>query len=275
MKRIYLSILAVSFGSFAMAQGFYTSVNAGYGFGAPKQDMGINQTFTATGDQTVSNNYGSLGAGLNFGATPGFMFTEHVGAELGLNYFMGSSFVSNHVTTPTGEATYSSKSSQFRLLPAIVISSGGDGLQVYGKAGLVLPVSGSTVTTLEDNTNPSFVEKGTFETKGAMSLGYMGSLGVSFGLSDKLSLFGELNGVNLRIKSASQTITEYTVAGVDQLANMDKYDKETTYVEELTPSSNNGWTNNTSVDVNKAKDDLSSNVNFSALFINVGVKINF
>ncbi len=272
-KGLLLGALLLGAGAVS-AQNLYVGLQGGYGIGTPSEVVGTTTVVTASG-QTETNSYGTFGEGANIGLNVGYMFSEHVGAELGFNYFLGSTVESNNTTVPTGTVTVNSKSTQFRLAPSLVVTTGGD-FALYGKGGLVLPVGGSTVTEYRDSgTNPlvGSVEQD-FESKGAMSIGFQGAMGVSYNLSDKLSLFGELGAVNLRIKGDTRSVTAYRVDGTDQMSNLDTYDKETVYVEELGPNSNNSAYNLTSVDENKAKEELSNSTNYNAMFISIGVKFS-
>lgn len=271
-KGLLLGALLLGAGAVS-AQNLYVGLQAGYGIGTPSEVVGSTTVVTSSG-QTETNVYGTYGAGTNIGLNVGYMFSEHVGAELGFNYFLGSTVESVNTTVPTGTVTVNSKSTQFRLAPSLIVTTGGD-LALYGKGGLVLPVGGSTVTEYRDSgTNPfvGSVEQD-YESKGAMSLGFQGAMGVSYNLSDKLSLFGEVGAVNLRIKGETRTTTAYKVDGTDQMSNLDTYDKEVVYVEELGPNSNNG-AYNSNTDDNKAREELSNSTNYNAMFISVGVKFS-
>ena len=186
---------------------------------------------------------------------------------------MGSSVTSTDFSAPTGNATLTAKSTQVRIAPSLIVTTGGD-FALYGKGGLVLPVTGSTVAEYRDDTNPLASVEQDFESKGATSLGFQGAIGVNYNLSDNLSLFGELGAVNLRIKSGTRTMTRNMVGGVDVLSAMDTYDKETVYVDELNPSSNNSSYNSNASD-SQAKEELAGTTNFNAMVISVGVKYNF
>lgn len=252
------------------AQGLYVGVGAGYGFATPSEALGVETTNTS-GSNTSTTIYGTYGAGVNAGLNLGYMFTEHFGADLGVSYLMGSEVMTSKSTNSIGENTTTSKTSQMRLAPSLVLSTGGD-LALYGKLGLVLPVGGKTITEVRDNTNVGGSVEYDFESKGAFSLGYTGAIGVDFSLSDKLSIFGELNGVNLRIKQSSREMTKATVFGTDELSSKTKYETSVNYVDELNSSSNNAGYNS-NFNTSEAKDELAGTVNYSAMFINVGVKI--
>lgn len=271
-KGLLLGALLLGAGSIS-AQGLYVGLQGGYGFGTPGDKIGAETVITSTGDQTSTSIISSFGGGTNAGLNVGYMFTEHIGAELGFSYFLGSEVTSDHVTVPTGELLVTRKTTQTRLAPSIVLTTGGD-FAVYTKAGLMLPVGGSTIIDYSDETNPlATVDRG-FEAKGAMSIGFQGALGANYKLSDNLSIFGELSAVNLRVKSASNTMTRSVVAGTDVLSLMDQYDIETVFVDELTSSSNNAGYN-ASYKTTDAKEDLASTTNFNGFFINIGVKYNF
>lgn len=272
-KGLLLGVLLLGAGAVS-AQNLYAGLQVGYGIGNPTDVVGSTTVATATGDQTETNIYGSYGGGTNFGLSLGYNFSEYLGAELGFNYFLGSSVTSTDVTVPTGTVTVTGKSTQMRISPLLVVSTGGD-VALYGKGGFVLPVGGSTMIEVRNSTNPLAVEEQDMEAKGALSLGFQGALGVKFDFASNLSLFGEVSAVNLRIKSASRSLTRYTVNDTDVLGTLDTYNKETTYVDELNSSSNNTSYNLTGVDMTRAKEDLAAKTNFSAIFFNVGIRYNF
>ena len=66
MKKIIFTVSAILLGSAAIAQGPYISANVGYGLGTPSEVLG-----TESEPGRVTNIYGTLGSGLNFGVTPG------------------------------------------------------------------------------------------------------------------------------------------------------------------------------------------------------------
>lgn len=275
MKKLILSVAMLSLGTGAMAQGMYASFNLGYGFGTPGDMVGTVDVVDGGGNTTSTPTYGTLGGGFNIGLTPGYMISENFGIELGLNYLLGSTLTSTDFTTPATSTTIKTKSNQFRVSPTLVISTGaGEGLSAYAKAGIVLPVAGSTTTNVEA-TFFGGTSSQEISSKGAFSAGFTGAIGVNFGLSDKLSIFGELSHVSLRIKGKTQTIESSEVNGVNQLVGATTYMLETSYVGELNSSSNNSSYNPNPVNQGAAKEELAGNSNFNALFINLGVKFNF
>lgn len=268
MKKFFFTVTAVLVGTAAMAQGSI-AFNVGYGLATPSEVIGVE---SEPGSNT--NIYGTYGAGLNLGLTPGYMLGEHFGMEIGFNYFLGTEVMDGRVTNNGGEYKSYTKSNQFRILPNLVVTSGGDNMSVYAKAGLVLPVTGTTFSRAEDTGSgelgvPTMAATFKAETKGQFSLGYSGAIGGQYNLSESLSLFAELSGTYLRIKGKTTSYTEYTVAGQDVLGTLDTYQKEIEYQDEvnplLNPADNPG----------SPRKALAPKNNYGAVFINLGIKYNF
>ncbi|MDD2982576.1 MAG: outer membrane beta-barrel protein [Crocinitomicaceae bacterium] len=276
MKKIIFTVgvLLASYG--ASAQGFYGDFNVGYGLGLPNYVMGTTRTVTlsptlVTTDVKDENIYGSIGQGFNLALTPGYMINEHIGIELGFNYFMGAQKTIQETKTNNASihSTRKAQSNQLRLIPSVVVSSGGDKISVYAKGGLVLPVMGVTNIEIDGSelvmTGGGLMTKTTHvesEFKGKVSLGFRGTLGVDYLINDRLSMFGELQQTNLFIKQDKNTIVAYKVNGVDVLGTFTGDQKETIYVDEINSQS-------------KPNEALAGKTNFNQFGINVGVKYRF
>lgn len=273
MKKLILPVLAVFSLGTASAQ-LNLGVSVGYGLGSPGHVLGTNTTSTGS-SYSEKNIYGTLGSGLQANLTPGYMFGEHFGIELGLNGFFGSKTTVGEATLSSGNYKHTQASSQFRISPAIVVKSGGEKLSVYARGGLVLPLLGSVKSEINDATNPAAVTVMELKTSGKVSLGYTGAVGLNVHFGQKMSFFAELGANSLRVKSKETELTKYTVNGTDQLSNVPTYGKKTTYVDELTNSSNNASVNPSGTNTNNAKEDLRQVANFSNFFIQVGIKFSF
>lgn len=279
MKKIVL-LAAVLFTGFGVkAQGFYGEFNVGYGFGIPSSNLGTESYADLSGNGSYQKPiYGTLGSGLNLTLTPGYMINKHLGVELGINYFMGSKTVISETTSSVNASDKTTAhSNQLRILPSVVISTGGDKLYGYAKAGLAIPVFGDT-KGLREASVPSQLGMITTEiettTKGNISLGFRGSVGIGYNISELIGLQLEVFHTSLTIKPKSRTVDSYMVAGQDFTPAMTVYDRETTYVEELNSTSNNSSTNpNYSAGV--AKEELATKTNFSQFGVSLGVKFNF
>lgn len=272
MKKLILPLLAVFAIGTASAQ-FNLGLSVGYGLGSPGHVLGTSTN--TNGSYSEKNIYGTLGSGFQANLTPGFMFSEHFGIELGLNGFFGSKTTINEATTSSGNYEHTQSSTQFRVSPAFVIKSGGEKLSAYARAGLVFPLMGSVKSEINDETTPGSPSMMELKTTGKVSLGYTGAFGVNVHFGEKMAFFAEVGANSLRIKSKETELTKYTVNGNDMLGNVPTYSKQTTYVDELTGSSNNTSVNPTGTDPNSAKEDLRQVANFSNFFIQVGIKFSF
>ncbi len=332
MKRIVFSaaILMASFG--ASAQGFYGDINVGYGFGFPGRlhndgtGLGtstegvINVNAANQERQTVLSSNKSInhsaGAGINLQLTPGYMFNDHFGIELGINYYLGSEVTVLEANrsmnlfmappmpgveiAPIQEDNWAvikatTKSGQLRLIPTLVFSTGASKkFSGYAKMGLVVPVAGSSVITISDDTkafvNPGFsmatmsltndgiVTNSTVteqKVKANFTVGFKGAIGVNYMVSEKIGIFAEafLTSLQLSRKSGEYIRAEYN--GQDLLPEMTTFEKEINYVSELDATSNTMGYGQTNIEPSKAQSVMTSATNFNQLGLAVGVKFNF
>jgi len=237
--------------------------------------MGTNTHYGTGGDYSEKNIYGTLGNGVQANITPGYMFGEHFGIELGLNGFFGSTTTVDEISSPTGTYKHTQSSNQFRIAPAFVIKSGGEKISVYARTGLILPLLGSVKSVINDGTNPALPVMMELKTSGKVSLGYTGAFGLNVHFGKKFGFFAEVGANSLRVKSKETNLKKYTVNGTDVLGNISTYGKQTKYVDELNNSSNNIGPNPTGTNPNEAKEDLRQVANFSNFFVQVGIKFTF
>jgi opacity protein-like surface antigen len=273
MKKIVMTLGVIIAAGAAFAQGPYATFGLGYA-GSSNGEM-LGSTVTTVGaDVTSTSINGTFGAGIPIHLSGGYMLNKHVGVELGLTYFMGSEITIDEETSDAAfgvlESITKTKHSSLRISPMLVLTTGGEKLSLYSKLGLIIPATGKTAFTqsasvnLGGGTQKVEVEG---ETVGKSSMGYTAAIGVSFPISDNLSVFGELHMVNLRIRANTRTLTLATVDGVDNLPEMDKQDKVTEYVDEVVPTDN--------TDVNQPLKELGSSSNYNSFGINIGIKMSF
>lgn len=287
----------------ASAQGFYADFNIGYGFGAPGRihndgtGLGtISHTSIVNGDQsvTVKSISGGVGQGINLQLTPGYMFNEHIGVELGLNYYLGTNVMVQESTSDLTSSLLNvnamewsngrahAKSNQFRMIPTVIFSTGASNkVSGYAKLGLVMPIAGSSVISSE-RVEKSFVggavssqtTESEMKVKGAFTVGFKGALGVNFNVTERIGIFGEVFVTALQINRKESEVTKLTVNGADALGSLTNYSKETIYVKELNASSNaNGY--GEVIDLNKGRNELTSGTNYNQVGLAIGVKFAF
>ena len=272
MKRNLLVVVALLLATSMSAQ-LYVGGRLGYGFGSQKTVIGMKMK-----DKSIENIWGSMGQGFPMGIKAGFFFNDNLGFELGINYWFGATKTRKDITlseyelvSKTGVIVYdfsnltTAKSSQLRILPQLVYKSD---MGIYGRFGLIIPVSGKT--TVNDVTKYKMKKDGD-ETvkevvtiyKGAFSMGFAGALGYSFELSDNLFFFGEIEYIGLSINSKSSEITSTKTNGTENVSAMTTIQTTTNYVDVLDSKS--------TISADKPSQSLSTSTGYSATRINFGV----
>jgi len=279
MKKVVMKMGAFFALSVATAQGGYASLSVGYAGGSSNVIGSSYEELTegmldadfnwipGTSKTTTIN--GTFGQGIPINLAGGFMFNEHIGAELGLTYLMGSTITTSESTYLDGSnSTTSTKGSQLRILPQLVISSGSaSALEVYAKGGLLLPVSGSTTYKIDrlKSNGKTAVTEGT--STGKFSLGLTGTVGAAYGISDNLSVFGELQGAGLSIKTDKMTMTSYVDEGQELIGDIPVQSKETEFVDEVLSGDND-------LDTEPYTTTTQSS-NYNSLGFNLGIRFKF
>ncbi|OWP84689.1 hypothetical protein BWK59_03975 [Flavobacterium davisii] len=240
---------------------------------------------------------GSFGEGSRTNLVAGFRFSERLGVEMGVHYYMGASrtMAERHVSikTPVSsignfDAVVSGKIRALDLSPSVVLYLGEVGnFEPYTKVGVILPVFGdltiksSTKSTISSvyASNPAFSKYKNSErtdvVKPNPTLGFMASVGTSYKIAPKLSAYAEIEYRNFTVNGKTKETTEYVVEGVNQLSNLSYSESHTNYISQLNASSNNVETNPTGFDSSRPKDELSSYVGISGIGLSLGMRYNF
>ncbi len=251
MKKGLIFIIALALAGSMSAQ-MYVGLGAGYGMGANKMAFGTEDAGTKSTLLT-----GSFGQGININVDLGFFFNDNLGIELGINDFMGSTLTESKDTSSTTEA----KASLIRISPRLIYKFD-NGL--YGKFGMILPVSGK-ITQTTTGTNYEQVE----EYKGAMTIGFTGALGMNFEISDKMDFYAELQYIGLSMKPSTSEITTAKFGGVDALPSMTTSQIQTEYFNEL------DGTTMANLTANDPSQSFATPIATSSFGVNVGIHIKF
>jgi len=294
MKKLQILVLSLlliggTITNDALAQkGAYANVNLGYNFSLGSENLGYNITYntTYTGNGTSSltenreNIKGSLGKGMSFGVSFGYMLSDNIGIELGVSQLIGATFEWTNTETQTNNSgstsrTSSSKvsASMLQLNPSLVISAGkAEGLNPYGKFGLVIGVGGINWEGEGTDTSP-FSSYSTydseFELNGGLALGLSSAIGANYYFNEKMSLFGELNMINLSYAPTKGKLTKSTSDGVDVLADATTAEKEYEYVDSYTSSTSDIQ------DDSKPRQILKTQYSFGSFGIKIGFRLAF
>jgi outer membrane protein W len=231
---------------------------------------------TSTYEQAKIN----LGKGINFGAAFGYMFNDHIGAELGLGYFLGSksSFTqelineidpSNVETTTLMGEIYAN---QFRINPSLVISTDFKDFVPYAKFGVILGMGTKVVETYSDKKYNQFDDniEQEFTSKGGIAFGVSASLGALYKINKKTGIYLELASTAMNYSPKTRELTAYTINGDNELNDyIYLQTSETEYVKDLTFS-------DTSED-DPTQTTLAPQIKYpmSSFTLNLGIRFSF
>lgn len=269
MKKLILSTLAVvtlmltTQMNSQTKQGLFFSLNTGYNFGTSKQ-VGVleNSSQISGSNEKKENVESSFGKGLNIGGAIGYMFNKNVGAELGINYLIGGKATGTN-TQLSGEITeesYNANMLQFK--PTLIISAGMEKINPYAKFGFLI---GSGSINFEDNTtfgSDRYYSKTIID--GGTALGFHAGIGLNYTINDKISLFGELNMVNMSYAPTKGKETERNRNGVSNLTNETVRETEFEFVDSLNETEITPSTSPSKI--------LKTNYAFGSFGFNFGVK---
>jgi hypothetical protein len=243
MKKLNLFLLVFVISLFTgslFAQGAYVNINAGYGFSTSSSNLYFFDFYNSSGSSgtyTEEQVCVSLGKGFNFGGTFGYMFNKNVGAELGINYLLGGKSEAKDEWSGGGNATYNLSSKMLRFSPSIIIAAGFEGVNPYARFGAIIGTG--KVVYEYDETDDGDNMKMSMDLNGGIALGLNAAIGANFSISDNMSLFGEINMVNMSYAPKKGEITEATYNGTDLLPDMTTRDKEIEFVDSYTYSYDN------------------------------------
>ncbi len=199
--------------STGLAQGLYVTANAGYSLGAGTQYFGQNSDLTKTPIREEGV-YGSLGEGLKFGASVGFMFTGNLGAELGFAYWPGKTTkIESKFATGTGVRKWSG--SGFVAAPSIVLSANMEPINPYARIGLVLGIL--EVENRYEAQSTSQAQDIIQEESGKLAVGYAGAVGFLVPAGSTVGFFVEAVIHTVTFSPSQSEFTRYMDNGLDRL----------------------------------------------------------
>ena len=250
------------------AQGLYVNVNAGYGLQMSSQNIAYyafyNQA-SASGSFTREQINVSFGKGLNFGAGLGYMFNENIGAELGVSYLLGGKSLA-HDTYTGGYTDHTLYARFLRLNPSLILSAGSGSISPYVKMGVLFGMG--SITYIYDDYDDGDLTYQTEKLNGGIGFGLTSGIGANYSLSEMISLFGELNMVNMSYAPQKGEITEFTNNGVNILPDLTTKQKETEFLKEYTTSASNP------IPDSQPSQTLRQKMPFGSIGLNIGVKVN-
>lgn len=249
MKKSILFTLAALTGFSAFAQrpvkensiyvragiGYATALAGSYTFmeGLPVNGTGT-ELSTTPGAYSFDINKASFGSGVSASAGFGYMFTPHMGIDLGVNvglamkkYEYKESSPGNYSATRTSYAK-----TPVLVMPSLVLATGGEQLNAYTRVGIVAAVAGKFIA--EDYISASMNSQvRVTETINKLSVGFSGTIGAKYYVADGLAIFGELNATYLEMNAKSSEVTELSLNGVNYLGQLPISERSTEYSEKF------------------------------------------
>jgi outer membrane protein W len=294
--RVALFIL-ISTSINVYSQEFYVSAGGGFigqtgktefNNADPNGITGIQQSTDISTDGTtlnVKSLNGTLGAGYKFNITGGYMFNPYLGAELGVNYFIGDKTRIGRFESPILISDEMSYIKGVDLMPAIYITPAFKKVNPYARIGTIMTAAGKLkIETSAKQINgggagTDILVNAKSEVKSKFSVGFAGAAGVTYPLNNKISLFGEVEFKNFSVKSKSAEIIEYTTTAVtngqsqlvpgQQLADLPVSEKKFIFTDNYQQSLT------TPASENEPRKIPTQYVNTSGTGINIGIKYSF
>lgn len=278
MKRKLLIVISIILaGLFAnriYSQGLYVKINSGYNASSSQQNLGDFYNYTANEElYTYEPMAVSLGKGMNLGANIGYMFNSKFGIDLGLSYLIGgkSTFQTIYYRTDDQEFyedVFSSK--MLRVSPSFIFVADLLKINPYAKFGLVIGMGKITHDyTYMFDSNGTFDATDVEELSGGLALGLTAGIGALYNLTGNISLFGEINMINMSWAPEKGKLIESITNGEDQLPSLSVEEKETIFVDKLTRP----YMYQT--DPNKPRENLKMHFPFGSFGVNFGLRIGF
>ena len=296
----------------ASGQGWYMQYRAGYAIPVVTDDMGSplenevgngDLLITVDGKRSDKSIFSTSGYGFNTGFTVGYMFSKHFGVDAGINYVRTPKILDARTNTPTHRAEQHSQMWGLALNPNVVFTSGTSSFYVYGKVGMGLPLGGAinSEITIHDEEGllyeflkgepwPPLLDKpvvdaqGKAKTVAKFTVGFGGTLGLAYELSERFVLSAETTFVMFALEPRKTDFTEFEtqVEGFTDeqieailgyrptLDDLPVYVKNLNFERELTETSNDA-AYNPDYDENAPKDMRSFKQNLNSLSFNLAL----
>jgi opacity protein-like surface antigen len=254
----------------------------------PNGITGIQQSTDVSTDGAtvnVKSLNGTLGAGYKVNITGGYMFNRYVGAELGVNYFDGNKTRIGRLTSPAMLSDEKAYVRGFDLIPALYLTPGFKKWNPYARVGAIMTGPGKlkieTSATKINGGGPgtNIQVNALTEVKSKFSVGLAAAAGITYPISEKLNLFGEIEFKNFSVKSKSAEIVEYSTIAItnghsqlvpgQQLADLPVSAKKFVFADNFSQSAT------TPAPSNEPRKIPSQFINTSGTGINIGVKYSF
>jgi hypothetical protein len=286
MKKISVMVLVICLmAGMANAQKIYVRLGVGGGIGLKQYGQfydyfyqgsypWANENETETSDNVELKSMG-LGGGLNATLAAGFMLSDHIGIELGVNEYIGLNKKTKYTfNSNTHDETWEYKISgkMLQIIPAIVITPGLEKINPYARIGMIVGILPSVVSKGDGSYTNKGEYKATTQTdiykyksSGGVALGFTAAGGADIMLGEKFVFFGELvfNGITYAPKKGK--LKEWTEDGKDMLPDAKTIQKEWTYEKKYNADDE--------IPEGSPNKLQKESFNFSNVELNIGIKM--
>ncbi|MEE3998976.1 outer membrane beta-barrel protein [Tenacibaculum sp. FZY0031] len=278
MKKSIL-MFAMMLATVSASAQFYVSASGGYSISSAGVRFG-----TETTTAGVENTYGSYGEGMHTQLRGGYFFNDTFGVEIGVGYLNGADQTSVLVDLPA-QAQYINIEARGKAYGASASLVYKFTNNIYGRFGALIKVGGRTESDGNINIALSQTEMlnvdYTQDYKGRLPLGFIGAVGYKYDLSNKVSIFAELEYMGVSVTRDSSEITEFSANVNGQPRSIEQvkaifaahpeyaalapvFNKNIEYVDELPLGANPA-----------GEKQLSQKVPYSSFGINIGATFYF
>lgn len=266
MKKLFIgAAIMLSFVGFSQSK--YFSFSAGYGLGFPgNSEYESDYSGDPNGDMVITNRVRNinLGGGLNVNLAYGLPISKNLDLDLGVGYQnnLGSKIEGNDYSNEFTD-TYNSWSTKFT--PSLRFKGDCDKIVPFAQIGPQLTLASVSQTFARESTIYGSALR---ETKNAptLSVGAFAALGAEMEVSENVWFFATLSA-NLGYYSPRRSeVVVYEENGVDKLDQLTVREREREYEKEVTYT-------NTPVNDNEPSKSGRTRVDYSAVSVNVGIRV--
>lgn len=259
MKNVAMGLFFFVIAGNCLAQGLYTRAGLGYavpqagqtmdGTATPYSGNRTNTTIDSVNYTAYSIKNSSFSTGIHGILGVGYMFNSHVGVDVSVDMaltpkeytYSNSNTLVNNV--PSNVQIIQKANNPVLFIPALVLQSDGARFNLYTRFGLALPlktkITQDQVFTNLPGTGKVETDDYTFTITNKFSLGFTGTAGIGYKLSDKLCLWGEASFLSLAVYAKEANLTDVTVDGATgYLPQIPVEQRKIVFSKEFTSTSN-------------------------------------
>ncbi|MEM7103428.1 MAG: hypothetical protein AAF502_09885 [Bacteroidota bacterium] len=190
--------------STAYAQSFYINLETRYRAPIIKTTLGPRITNAGQPNESISEVRGSFGKGVGLNAEFGYMFNQHFGFGLNVEYVAGIKTLAEEISSGNSLDESIAGVRRLYLTPTFTVEGGQSPLKPYAKIGVVLPTAGH-VNGFRTSNDPSLLDPlidilfpdaqsftANSKVNGQFSVGFQGLLGVKLKVNASISAFANV-----------------------------------------------------------------------------------